>query len=120
MRGKGRILYVDNVDDHLGDLLSEARGWWDVVSGTIVPPVIDGEHEFLSAALDLLPAEPWDETVWSSWTNALKEATGRKGRTLFAPLRLALTGEEHGPELRDLLPLMGRKRVAERLRIAAA
>jgi len=102
------------------DLLSEARGWWDVVSGTIVPPVIDGEHEFLSSALDLLPAEPWDETVWSSWTNALKEATGRKGRTLFAPLRLALTGEEHGPELRDLLPLMGRKRVAERLRIAAA
>ena len=102
------------------DLLNEARGWWDVVAGTIVPPVIEGEGEFLGTALDLLPSEPWDRRVWSSWTSALREQTGRKGRALFHPLRLALTGEEQGPELRDLLPLMGRARAAERLRVAAA
>jgi len=102
------------------DLLSEARGWWDVVSGTIVPPVIEGEHDFLAAALDLLPAEPWDENVWATWTGALKEATGRKGKALFHPLRLALTGEERGPELAALLPLMGRARAAHRIRVAAS
>ena len=102
------------------DLLSEARGWWDVVAGTIVPPVIDGEQEFLRLALERLPSEPWDSTVWQGWTTSLREATGRKGRALFLPLRLALTGEDHGPELRELLPLMGRARAANRLQVAAA
>jgi glutamyl-tRNA synthetase len=101
------------------DLLVEARGWWDVVAGTIVPPVMEGERDFLLAAHETLPAEPWDGSVWASWTDALKQATGRKGRALFLPLRMALTGEEHGPELRDLLPLIGRARVANRLQIAA-
>ena len=101
------------------DLLSEARGWWDVVAGIIVPPVIGGARDFLSAAQELLPPEPWDDAVWSTWTQALRERTGRKGRELFRPLRLALTGEEQGPELRELLPLIGRARAAERLREAA-
>ena len=101
------------------DLLTEARGWWDVVAGTIVPPVIEGERDFLHTAHDLLPPEPWDGTVWPRWTEALKAATGRKGRALFLPLRLALTGEDHGPELRDLLPLIGRTRAAARLLTAA-
>ncbi len=102
------------------DLLSEARGWWDVIAGTIVPPVVEGEAEFLRQAEQALPAEPWDEAVWRHWTEALKETTGRRGRALFHPLRLALTGEERGPELAALLPLMGRARAAERLRMAAA
>lgn len=102
------------------DLLNEARGWWDVVAGTIVAPVVEGEAEFLHAALDALPPEPWDNGVGDAWIGALKAATGRKGRALFLPLRLALTGEDHGPELRDLLPLMGRDRAAERLRMAAS
>ncbi len=102
------------------DLLSEARGWWDVVAGSIVPPVIEGEGEFLRAALDALPSEPWTPEVWPAWTGALREATGRKGRALYHPLRLALTGEDQGPEMRDLLPLIGRVRAAERLRVAAA
>jgi glutamyl-tRNA synthetase len=101
------------------DLLNEARGWWDVVAGTIVPPLIEGERDYLRTALDLLPREPWDEAVWTVWTGALKAATGRKGRALFLPLRLALTGEDHGPELRDLLPLMGRARTAGRLTVGA-
>jgi glutamyl-tRNA synthetase len=101
------------------DMLAEARGWWDVVAGSIVPPVIEGEGEYLHAALDALPPDPWNETVWSTWTQTLKETTGRKGRTLYHPLRLALTGEDKGPEMAALLPLMGRARAAERLRTAA-
>ena len=102
------------------DLLNEARGWWDVVAGSIVPPLIEGESEYLRTALETLPAEPWDETVWPAWIERLRAETGRKGKKLFLPLRQALTGEDHGPELRDLLPLMGRTRAAERLRLAAA
>ncbi|MGH7044732.1 MAG: glutamate--tRNA ligase [Acetobacteraceae bacterium] len=102
------------------DLLTEARGWWDVVAGTIVPPVIEGERDYLRTARTLLPLEPWTEDVWHAWTEALKAASGRKGRALFLPLRQALTGEEHGPDLRELLPLIGRARAAQRLEIAAA
>ncbi len=97
------------------DLLNEARGWWDVVGGEIVPPVQEGEQEFLAAARDLLPEGDWDETTWGVWVDAVKAATGRKGKTLFHPLRLALTGEEQGPELKLLLPLIGRERVLRRL-----
>jgi glutamyl-tRNA synthetase len=102
------------------DLLTEARGLWDVVAGSIVPPVIEGEASFLHTARDLLPQEPWDGEVWTTWTKALKEATGRTGKKLFMPLRLALTGEDHGPELKALLPLIGRARAASRLAVAAS
>ncbi|GBR04416.1 glutamate--tRNA ligase [Gluconacetobacter liquefaciens] len=102
------------------DLLSELRHWWDVVGGTIVPPVQDEEEGgYLLQALSLLPDDPWDSETWKSWTDAIRAATGRSGKALFHPLRVALTGEEKGPEMRDLLPLMGHARVAERLRIAA-
>jgi glutamyl-tRNA synthetase len=101
------------------DLLSEARGWWDVVAGTIVPPPMEGEGAFLRQAVEALPPEPWNGEVWRVWTDALKQATGRKGRALFMPLRLALTGEDHGPELRELLPLIGRVRTEQRLLVAA-
>ncbi len=101
------------------DLLSEARHWWDVVAGTIIPPVIEDEQDFLRAARDELPAEPWGEDVWAIWIAAVKQATARSGKRLFGPLRLALTGEGHGPELARLLPLMGRERVAKRLLLAA-
>jgi glutamyl-tRNA synthetase len=101
------------------DLLSEARDWWEVVQGTVVPPALEGEGEFLRAALDTLPPEPWDESTWQAWAEALKARTGRSGRALFRPLRLALTAEEHGPDLKTLLPLIGRARAAQRLRIAA-
>ncbi len=100
------------------DLLNEARGWWEVVAGTIVPPVIEGEAEFLHAALAALPPEPWDGEVWTAWTEALKLRTGRRGKALFLPLRLALTGEDHGPDMKSLLPLIGRSRTAARLQAA--
>ncbi len=102
------------------DLLKEARGWWDVVAGTIVPPVIDGARDLLLTACSLLPAEPWDNSVWTHWIGALERATERTGEALLSPLRLALTGEDTGPNLADLLPLIGRPRAASRLAIAAA
>jgi glutamyl-tRNA synthetase len=102
------------------DLLGEAAGWWDVVAGTIVPPVIENETGFLRTALALLPAEPWDAGIWSVWAQALEGATGRSLAVLLPPLRLALTGEEHGPDLAALLPLIGRARAALRLQLAAA
>jgi glutamyl-tRNA synthetase len=100
------------------DLLSEARHWWAVVSGDIVPPIQEGEADFFRDALAHLPEEPWDSTTWSRWTDTLKLLTARKGRALFAPLRLALTGEDHGPDLATLLPLIGRERAATRLRLS--
>jgi glutamyl-tRNA synthetase len=103
------------------DLLTEARHWWDVVAGSIIPPPIDeaGDRAFLADAATALPAGAYDTTTFKAWTGALTEATGRKGRALFHPLRLALTGEEKGPELKDLLPLMGRDRAYSRLALAA-
>jgi glutamyl-tRNA synthetase len=102
------------------DLLKEARGWWDVVAGSIVPPVIEGARDLLLTAGSLLPPEPWDNAVWTHWIAALEHATERTGETLLTPLRLALTGEDSGPDLADLLPLIGRPRAASRLAIAAA
>jgi glutamyl-tRNA synthetase len=102
------------------DLLREARGWWDVVAGTIIPPVMEGEQELLTTAETLLPPEPWDNSVWARWVAALEQTTGRVGNALLPPLRLALTGEDTGPDLADLLPLIGRARAATRLRIAAS
>ncbi len=100
------------------DMLSEARHWWQVVAGDIVPPVQEGEADFFRAALAHLPEPPWDTGTWANWTDHLKIATARKGRALFMPLRLALTGEDHGPELATLLPLIGRERAASRLRLS--
>ena len=100
------------------DLLSEARQWWTVVSGELVPPVLEGQGDFFRDALVHLPQEPWDTTTWHEWTETLKTLTGRKGRALFMPLRMALTGEDHGPELATLLPLMGRQIVETRLRLS--
>ncbi|WP_043364563.1 glutamate--tRNA ligase [Belnapia sp. F-4-1] len=101
------------------DLLGEAKPWFEVVRGSIVPPVQPGEGEFLRAALAALQPEPWDAATWGAWTEALKQTTGRKGKALFLPLRLALTGEDHGPDLKVLLPLIGRERAALRLKLGA-
>jgi glutamyl-tRNA synthetase len=81
--------------------------------------VIDGARDLLLAAGSLLPPEPWDNAVWTNWIAALERATHCTGDSLLAPLRLALTGEDSGPNLADLLPLIGRPRAASRLAIAA-
>ena len=86
-----------------------------LVSGPVASQVADEDRDFIALARELLPPEPWDESTWSAWTNALKEKSGRKGKALFLPLRLALTGRHDGPELRSLLPLLGRKASLDRL-----
>jgi len=102
------------------DLLKEARGWWEVVTGTIVPPVIEGEQALLRQAAVSLPAEPWGKDVWGHWVSDLAIVTGRDAEDIEIPLRLALTGEDSGPDLANLLPLIGRTRAVSRLEIAAA
>jgi glutamyl-tRNA synthetase len=95
-------------------VLADAKDWWGVVSGEVTPVIEDAD--LTSAGAQLLPQEPWDDTMWDVWISALKAASGRKGRALFHPLRLALTGREDGPELKALLPLIGRARAEKRLR----
>jgi glutamyl-tRNA synthetase len=70
-------------------------------------PVIDDEDAaFITEAMTLLPEGPFDRETWGVWTKAVKDATGRKGRGLFMPLRKALTGMDHGPDMKAVLPLM--------------
>ncbi|MHA1517952.1 MAG: glutamate--tRNA ligase, partial [Alphaproteobacteria bacterium] len=95
------------------EVLSDAKTWWAVVTGPLKPVIVDAK--FCVSAAKLLPPEPWDEESWGVWTAALKAETGAKGKALFQPLRLALTGESHGPELKHLLPLIGEARVRARL-----
>ena len=94
--------------------LADAGYWHDVCFGEVAPVIEDAE--FAECAARLLPPEPWGEATWDAWARAVKEATGRRGKELFLPLRLALTGRPHGPELRALLPLIGRRAAERRLR----
>ena len=94
---------------------SDIQEWAKLISGPVVPIIEPEDREFIDLARDMLPAEPWDEATWILWTNALKEGTGRKGKSLFLPLRMALTGRHDGPELKALLPLLGRRVCQDRL-----
>ncbi len=97
------------------ELLSEARLWWNVVAGEIAAPDLAGEAGIIGAALAALPAAPWGPESWKEWTAATAAASGAKGKALYHPLRLALTGEERGPEMAALLPLIGPEKAAARL-----
>jgi glutamyl-tRNA synthetase len=94
--------------------LSDAAGMARLVTGPVTPVIEDVALAEKAAAL--LPPEPWDEATWPLWTKAVAAETGARGRGLFHPLRLALTGQEHGPELKKLLPLIGRARALARLK----
>ena len=94
--------------------LAQAADWQRVVDGPLVPRLED--PIFLHDAAAHLPDEPWSEATWKAWTSAVSVATGRKGRALFHPLRLALTALETGPEMAKLLPLIGRAKAEVRLR----
>ncbi len=96
----------------------EVVDWWHVVVGEIEPSLEDAD--VLTAARETLPEEPWDAATFTRWTASLKERTHRKGKALFHPLRLALTGREQGPELAALLPLIGRVKAEARLSGRAA
>ena len=80
--------------------------WWALCRDGADPVIDDEDADFVKAALELLPDGPYGPDSWSNWTAAVKDATGRKGRGLFMPLRRALTGMDHGPDMSQLLPLL--------------
>ena len=103
------------VRDNLG-IVAEAADWWSVCTAPVTP-VIEAEAQAVTnAAAELLPDGDLPAEIWGDWTSAIATATGVKGRGLFMPLRLALTGRQKGPEIAPLLSFMGRARVIERLR----
>ncbi|MBX9665350.1 glutamate--tRNA ligase [Novosphingobium sp.] len=96
--------------------VAEAAEWWRVVTGPVDAPEFDAEtRAFLDQAAGLTAALEWVEDPWGALTAALKETTGRKGKALFLPLRQALTGMDHGPDMKALLPLIGRDEAVKRL-----
>ena len=92
----------------------DASGWWKAIREPDRSAMTDEQREAAREAIDLLPEGPVDDGTWKRWTDLVKRETGRKGRALFMPIRLALTGLDHGPELGALLPLIGREGIVAR------
>lgn len=130
-----QIMPYDAIKDRLIDLeCSEITApIWNLLRGNVaklsalkewIPVFFDNiyfvatDKEYIVTALKLLPKGPWDDTTWSTWTAALKGETGRKGKDLFMPLRQVITGFDHGPEMKFLLPLIGVEKVTHRLQQA--
>ena len=87
-------------------VLDDLAGWWHLFRDGADPLVDDEDREFVTAAYALLPAKPWTTATWGEWTAVVKDATGRKGKSLFRPLRRALTGLDAGPEMADVMPML--------------
>jgi len=104
--------FWDAVRPNLGKF-ADVKDLARLVNGPVTPIIAD--PAFAAAALEHLPAEIGADS-WSAWTGAVKEATGAKGKALFMPLRQAVTGMEHGPDMASLLPLIDRERIVRRLR----
>ncbi|MFZ1662487.1 MAG: glutamate--tRNA ligase [Paracoccaceae bacterium] len=90
--------------------LDDLGHWWTLCRDGAEPIIADEDREFVAEAMSLLPTPPYSDTTWSEWTGAVKEKTGRKGKGLFMPLRLAVTGEPSGPEMAELMPLLQKVR----------
>ena len=87
----------------------DIAGWWQILRDGAEPQIDPADADFISTSLEMLPDLPFDAATWGTWTAAVKDATGRKGKALFMPLRKALTGRERGPEMADFLPMMQAK-----------
>ena len=96
--------------------VSEAADWWAVIDGPVDAPPADEDVDYLAAAAKAAAAIDWTGDPWHALTARLKDVTGRKGKALFLPLRRALTGRDHGPDMAALLPLIGQARALARLR----
>ena len=94
-------------------LLKNVKDWWDICFG-IIDSIIENQ-DFLNSALEALPKDQFNEKTWSTWTQKLSQITGKKGKELYMPLRLCLTGQNKGPEMADLILMMGRDKVIKRL-----
>ena len=99
------------------DVVNDARRWWDIIQDKPEAHELPGgdDLDYVRQALALLPPEPWDDETWAAWTRSIAAATGRNGRDLELPLRITLTGLSSGPELSNLLPLIGRAEILARL-----
>ncbi len=93
--------------------LQQIKDWWDICNNKITPIVED--MELLNLAISVLPEGKWDEHTWSIWIDGVKKLTNKKGKELFMPIRKAITARETGPELKNVLPLIGREKVLQRL-----
>jgi len=93
--------------------LNELSDWYKICKEPLKPEIED--VDLLKQAIELFPGGELDETTWGNWTKLLQEASGKKGKALFMPLRKALTAMEHGPELKMMLPLIGRDKIIKRL-----
>ena len=87
-------------------VLADLDGWWRLFRDGADPVIEDEDVEFVSTAMTLLPEQPFTDATWGEWTSVVKSETGRKGRGLFMPLRKALTGQSHGPDMAQVLPLL--------------
>ena len=87
-------------------ILSDLSEWADLFQNGADPLVEPEDADFVKQAVAMLPPRPWTKSTWSEWTEAVKAATGRKGKTLYMPLRKALTGRANGPEMADVMPLL--------------
>lgn len=98
------------------ETVAQAADWWRIVTGPIEAPAPEEEDcDFLATAREILLDLSFDADIWRTLTGALKDRTGRKGKQLFLPLRRALTGLDHGPDMSQLLPLIGREEALGRL-----
>ena len=97
------------------DTLAEATDWWRIVTGPIAASSDPADAGFLADAGSFAATIDWSSEPWQALTDGMKAATGRKGKSLFLPLRRALTGRDHGPDMATLLPLIGREQALARL-----
>jgi glutamyl-tRNA synthetase len=104
--------FWENVKPNLS-FINEANEWYKIINEDISDVATD--KELLAVALQTLPPMPWDIDTWNQWIEEIKKQSSKRGKELFMPLRLALTGMEHGPELKKILPLIGYNKTKERL-----
>jgi len=93
--------------------LNDLQMWWDLMEQGADPQIEEQDREFVLEAIAMLPEQPFSSDTWSVWTKLVQEETGRKGKNLFMPLRRALTGMSHGPEMGALLPYL--KNIKDRM-----
>ncbi|ODT58597.1 MULTISPECIES: glutamate--tRNA ligase [Paracoccus] len=86
--------------------LDDLADWWRIFNEGAEPQIDPEDADFIAQAMTLLPEGPFTDATWGEWTAAVKEATGRKGKGLFMPLRKAVTGQAHGPDMSDVMPLL--------------
>lgn len=96
-------------------IIADAADWWSVVEGPVVAERASEDADYLAQAHAIAATLDWGAEPWAALTGTLKAVSGRKGKPLFMPLRLALTGREHGPDMAALLPLIGKERALKRL-----